>query len=383
LEGALKSCAVSQVHSVSQLHSVSRVSAISRLSPRLSPLSPEQQRWSSIKITKSHYGGEKEKKKSCGTDSDAHIRELQDEVRFHFSNAQYKDSLDVSITLMENCVDHFGEKHPVTASSYNNVGLMNKMLGNYEASRKMYHEALGIYLSAVGKDHKSYAAALNNLGNLDRAQAQQDETISSMERLQLYGSAVEYFQEALAIREVELGEEHPHTITSRTNLGSALAAQILSSKEPKLHHQSWIPAEKHLRKALKISMLNPRGTLAPSTSTDEDRPQIRTAMAANAAQNLAVVLKQKADLATRGKSNHHQDASDMYAQAKTLYEDALSARTHLLGESHPDTTATLFSLAELIHAMGDEKGANVIRQKIIDYYKVTEVDGTETDTEDR
>ena len=58
------------------------------------------------------------------------------------------------------------------ASAYNNVGLVHKVLENYKETEKRYQHALGIYKRVVGKDHKSYAAALHNLGSLLRAEAQ-------------------------------------------------------------------------------------------------------------------------------------------------------------------------------------------------------------------
>ena len=44
--------------------------------------------------------------------------------------------------------------------------LMQKMMGSFEESRENLHNALKIYKEIVGEDHASYAAALNNLGNL-------------------------------------------------------------------------------------------------------------------------------------------------------------------------------------------------------------------------
>ena len=50
----------------------------------------------------------------------------------------------------------------------------------------------------------------------------------------------------------------------------------------------------------------------------------------------------------------------------------MRVRTALKGDIHPDTVATKFSLAELIDALGDEEGANVLRQQLLDAYQVEE-----------
>jgi len=47
------------------------------------------------------------------------------------------------------------------------------------------------------------------------------------------------------------------------------------------------------------------------------------------------------------------------------------------GEYHPDTIASKFSLAELIDLLGDEVGAQVLRQEIMDVYEIELRDGEE------
>ena len=190
----------------------------------------------------------------------------------------------------------------------------------------------------VGKDHSSYAAPLSNLGMLERSRVLEseaeegeddnndastqndDETnidletlrdsntpeqktkLSALERMQLNESAIEYFDEAYRIRLSELGVNHPHTIQSRTQLGSAIAAAVIAErkgriggliegelrklkqskemKDPKemeayipeavakaakstsssrLTQRRWDAAEEHLRGALLTAVENPRG----------------------------------------------------------------------------------------------------------------------------
>ena len=397
------------------------------------------------------------------------------------------------------------------------------MMGEFDESRENYHEALRVYERIVGKDHASYAAALNNLGNLDRAQSMvgydgnggsnanngdgndgdsndgkdgessnDSNQLTALQRMQLNDSAIEYFQQAYNIRQVELGEEHVYTVTSRSNLGGAIAAQVLRgewTRQQKLKdslearqeqiengafdgekgdgekgekdgtwavskytREKWDVAEEHLRAAFRTAVNNPRGeTVAvPKASTDAstgtdadvDSPKRRdknlskkekqkaaklrkklerqnnqgarsgsgsgsgsgsvsgedanskgglgignasicTLSSAAAGQNLAVFLKSRADLLVHSTPSNADpdadanpdpslDSGDMYAEAKNLYVGALRVRTALKGEFHPDSVATKFSLAELIDAVGDEAGANVLRQELLDAYQVVE-----------
>lgn len=268
------------------------------------------------------------------------ILSLQSAVRTHHRHAAYGAALDTAAQLLALTSSHFGNLHPATASAHNNVGLMNKLLGNYSAAKEAYHEALRVYGEVCGQDHASYAAALSNLGMLERgrvleSEAEDDEgeqqdgggvkdeegvglqqlrdendaptsaksKMSAMERMQLMESAIEYFDEAHRIRLTELGPHHPHTITSRSQLGSAMAAAIMAERKgqiggrveaelrklkqqkapadakemeayvpeaiaraaasigssSRLTRRRWEAAEEHLRGALTASVENPRG----------------------------------------------------------------------------------------------------------------------------
>ena len=427
---------------------------------------------------------------------------LNSHVQQHFQNSNYTSALSTSQEVLQKSTDLFGLTHPATASAYNNIGLMHKMMGDFQLSRENYHRALNVYrdVPGIGTDHASYAAALNNLGNLDRAQStmDDDEGLSSLERMQLNDSAVEYLEEAYKIRKVELGAEHVYTVTSRSNLGGAIAAQVLKQEwmrqkrlmefnksnadandasgnvsanasdgenqkqneevwtVSKYTREKWDVAEEHLRAAMRTAVNNPRGErveIPTSTRTNmnmntntnikdddntvkrrdkslskkekqkaaklrkkqqrEERKEaavaaktsssqsttddlglgvgdisICTLSSAAAAQNLAVFLKSRADLVVHSQSQaqlrstdsgsgslHELDSNDMYAEAKNLYLGALRVRTALKGDNHPDTVATKFSLAELIDAIGDEAGANLLRQQLLDAYQVEEHDG--------
>jgi hypothetical protein len=98
---------------------------------------------------------------------------------------------------------------------------------------------------------------------------------------------------------------------------------------------------------------------------------IQTISAAAAAQNLAVFLKTQADF--HRNATRKVDGMEAYAEAKNLYLGSLRVRKVLLGESHPDTIATKFSLAELMDsALGDTEGAKILREEILNAYEVSE-----------
>ena len=256
---------------------------------------------------------------------------LQSDLRARFRHASYVPALEVAHRLLAMTASHFGPLHPATASAHNNVGLMNKMLGRYDVAREAYHESLRVYGEVCGKDHASYAAALSNLGMLERGRAMEGEggeeeggdgggddggggngdavgrgetaRMSAMERARLNESAIEYLDEAYRIRLAELGRDHPHTVSSRSQLGSAMAASVVAERRgtvrglveaelrkmkrsrnvsdagemeayvpeaiaraasgtsfgSRLTRRRWEAAEEHLRGALDTAVENPRG----------------------------------------------------------------------------------------------------------------------------
>lgn len=306
------------------------------------------------------------------------IQNLQQEIKWYHTQGEYDKGLETSQLLLSTTQNHFGKDHPATSSAYNNVGLFHKLLGNYSEATKMYHQALRSYELILGTNHESYAAALHNIGILYKTQCMLDESLSAMERLSLTEQAIEFLEQALTVRVAELGKEHPHSVASQSALGSTIASQLLAAqlqqtkdnqeyKPSKMTVQRWQAAEQHLRQALDIAIQNPRGTRLDENHAKNAYKNITTTSAAAAAQNLAVILKTRATIATPMDE-------DMLQEAKLLYEQALFVRTTLLHDAHPDTVATKHSLAELVAAIGDEEGANKMRQEIMDSYNITEID---------
>ena len=311
------------------------------------------------------------------------LGQLQSRVQEEFKAGNYVQAQEAAQELLAQTKDHFGDKHPATASAYNNLGLLQKQLGNFTEARGHYQQALDIYRRVVGKDHASYASALHNIATLNKTQIHLDSALRATDRLTLIEQAEQYLQQAYQIRKAELGEEHPHTVASRSAWGATLATQILhyhkvsSSNDPKQRQyismlpehvtkEGWKEAEEHLRHSLQIAIANPRGPQLKKKrggkqKAAEDKKELISLSAASAAQNLAVVLKAKAMTKTPYDSTAMKEAYE-------LYQQVLNVRGQLLPKGHPDMYATQHSWAEILEAMGDTEAANNVRQDIIDTY---------------
>ena len=349
--------------------------------------------------------------KTCGTDvkgsfpmpdqdTELKLAKIQTTISDHYKNGDFQAALKASKELLKQTQDHFGNKHPATASAHNNIGLMQKLLGDFVEARKNYNAAMRIYGQVVGRDHASYAMTLHNLGALNKSQVHFDQDLKATDRLSLVETALEYFEEAWAIRKAELGDDHPHTISTRSSYGSTLATQVLhqhkyveksidgkeqsgqyvSLNPDQVTQQGWNAAEEHLRQALMTATSNPRGrqinsgnkrnkkgrnkNKKPQMKKDEkdaSGPQIETLSAAAAAQGLAVFLKSQAMTQDPYNLQQLQESRDLYLQVQNV-------RSQLLPAQHPDLYATKHSYAELLEAMGDEMAANELRQEIIDTF---------------
>jgi tetratricopeptide (TPR) repeat protein len=324
-------------------------------------------------------------------DEELKLAGIQTRITESYQEGDFTKALSISQDLLKQTEAHFGRDHPATASAYNNIGLMQKLLGDFIEARKHYNHAMRIYGKVVGRDHASYAMTLHNLGALNKSQVHFDASLKATDRLSLMETALEYFEEAWAIRKAELGDEHPHTVATKSSYGTTLATQILhqhkyvESGKTKQYvllnasnsvtHQGWEAAEAHLREALETAIQNPRGRSIhksgggkrkKNNNNNKGKPQppetgMHTLSAAAAAQNLAVFLKSRA----MTEDPYHPD---MMKEAQQLYKDIQTVRSQLLPKQHPDLYATKYSLAELLETIGDEEAANALRQEIIDTY---------------
>ena len=77
--------------------------------------------------------------------------------------------------------------------------------GKYNEAEPLYQQALALRQKLLGDDHPDVASSLNNLAGLYKSQGR-------------YNEAEPLYQQALNILEQRLGVNHPHTIIVRGNL---------------------------------------------------------------------------------------------------------------------------------------------------------------------
>ena len=103
-----------------------------------------------------------------------------------------------------------------------NIGEYFRQTGKYAEAEKMYQQALELRKAALGDDHPSTLANMNNLAIVYEQQGKYAEA----ERLQ---------QQTLELTKAALGDDHPSTLDSMNNLAIILDSR---ASTPRLRRYS-------------------------------------------------------------------------------------------------------------------------------------------------
>ncbi len=208
-----------------------------------------------------------------------------------------------------------GTTHPHFAAYLNNLAGLYRAQGKYEKAEPLYMRALEIREKIVGKNHPDVATSLNNLALLYHYQGK-------------YEEAKLMYKRALEIDEKALGKNHPHVATRLNNLAGLYSSQEKYSEAEPLYKRALEIREKILEK---------------------NHPDVSTSL-----NNLAGLYYDQ------GK----------YSDAEPLFKRALKIREKALGSEHPDVATVLKNLAVLYQEMGKKtqaerllKRARAIRKK--------------------
>ncbi|KAI9916851.1 hypothetical protein PsorP6_018132 [Peronosclerospora sorghi] len=248
------------------------------------------------------------------------IAAMQRAIREAYNSGDFQTALDVGLQCRDVVKAHFGEKHPVYASTVTNIALMYKNMGQMEEAIESYEFALETYKASVGEQHASFATTLYNLGLVYRAVALSS---TSIERVNALHRALECFEESLKIRETILEPGHPDIALSLSNVGTI-------HFQHKQHDKAFAALQEAV--ALLETKVGPTSVL--------------TALAKN---NLAYAKKE----------------TQAYDEAIALYEQVLRVRKQVLGLRHPDTIMAHHNVAEAYRSSGEEDKAVKIQHEIL------------------
>ena len=196
--------------------------------------------------------------------------------------------------------DIFGEDHPDTLLSVNNLAGTLTILGEYGRGRALDEDTLVRRRRVLGDDHprtlnsaNNLADGLRELGEYERARALDEDTLTRRRRI--------------------LGEDDPYTLNSLTNLAIDLRGL---------------------------------GEYERARALDEDTlARCRRVLGDDSLLTLWSANNLTEDLRGLGQ----------YEQARALGEDTLARCRRVLGDDHPDTLATANNLALVLNAVGENE----------------------------
>jgi tetratricopeptide (TPR) repeat protein len=215
----------------------------------------------------------------------------------------YKDQGEYAraLPLYEDCLAKssriFGEDHPESLASLNNVASLCLSMGEFDRALRLYKECLAKRRQILGEDHPNTLISLNHLAVL-------------FLHMRLYDNALPLYEDCLARMKRVLGQDHPNTLASLCGLALLFERMGKYDCALPLHEEC---------------LANMKRVLG------EDHPNTLTSL-----NNLALLFL------------HMR----LYDNALPLYEDCLARMKRVLGEHHPNTLGLLNNIAGLFECMG-------------------------------
>ena len=139
------------------------------------------------------------------------------------------------LKILEKNIEKFGNKHPETLSTLNNLAVFYETQGWYEDAENIYKKIVEIKRKIWQQDNLSTAININNLAGIYRIKEK-------------YTEAQPLYQQVLEIRKRISGNNHPDTATSLNNLAANYKAQGKYREAEKLYQQALKIREEQLGK---------------------------------------------------------------------------------------------------------------------------------------
>jgi tetratricopeptide (TPR) repeat protein len=227
-----------------------------------------------------------------------------------YDKGQFAEATDSFRQALELRRRWLGERHPSTATSYNDLAVVLRSCGDLPDAEAMHRKALAIRLEALGEGHPETAASYNNLGTV------------LLERGDLPGAEA-MLRKALAIKIGVLGERHLDTAMSYHSLAAVLDERGDLPGAEAIHCRAL---------AIKIEVLGERHHEVAFSYTA-----------------LGFALHERGEL----------------DGAEALHRKALAIRLETRGERHPETAHSFDGLAHVLRARGDLPGAEAMHRKAL------------------
>ncbi|MBU0488991.1 MAG: CHAT domain-containing protein [Bacteroidetes bacterium] len=237
-----------------------------------------------------------------------------------------------------------GKNHSSYATAINNLGIMYKKTGRFSDAEPYYREALSIKKNIYGEKHSAYLRTLNDLASL-------------CDDLGQYAESEELFKKLIALKKETSGDEDAAFAIYLTNFGALyndmgnyaaaeplfLLAIRIKEKTVGVNSVSYAISLNNLAEQYKTM-----GNFEAAEPLFLESRRIRKALVGEKHPDYATSSNNLADL---------YKAMGKFEEAEPLYLEAKSIRETVLGKKHPRYTTTTNNLALLYSAMGNYEAA--------------------------
>ncbi|OFA04903.1 KGGVGR-motif variant AAA ATPase [Duganella sp. HH101] len=238
------------------------------------------------------------------------------------------------------------------ALGLNQLGELYRSEGKLRQASACFEESMALRQRGLGEDHPDTLVSKSNLAVVLRSQGQLDDA--------------QFLEECIVeARERMLGAEHLDTLAARANLAATLAgqgrlAEALAMQDAVLEAYVRMLGAEHLLtlacKAGRADMLFLRGDTEHARIAQE---QVLAARKRLLGAEHADTLRSKAALATTLLRMQELDA------AGSLFDAVLQAQVRRLGPDHPETRKVREQLADVQMQLGGPMGARIGEQALV------------------
>ncbi|KAL9616022.1 MAG: hypothetical protein Q9160_009060 [Pyrenula sp. 1 TL-2023] len=228
--------------------------------------------------------------------------------------------------------------------------------GEYKAAEGLVRMSVGTREEVLGLEHPETLTSVSQLG-------------SALERQGKYEEAEAMHRRALTGREKVLGPEHPHTLTSVSNLGSALKSQGKYKEAEAMHRRDLTGSEKvlgpeHPDTLISVSQLG-------SALESQGKYKEAEAMHRRALTGYEKVLgpEHPYTLISVSKLGSALESQGKYEEAEAIHRRALTGREKVLGPEHPDTLTSVSHLGSVLERQGKYEEAEAMHRRALTGYE--------------
>jgi tetratricopeptide (TPR) repeat protein len=241
-----------------------------------------------------------------------------------------------------------GEKHADTAGSYNSIGLLYFVIGNYPKALEYYQQALTIQEKTPGDNHPDIATAYNYIGMVYAKMGNNPK-------------ALEYYLQALTIQEELFGKKNADVATSYNNIGQIYFSMGNNPKALEYYQQALTIQEELFWEKNAFTFLSYNNIGQIYTSMGNNPKALEYYLQALNIQEKAHKKKHPDTATIYNNIGLIYNSMGDYSRALMYIQQALAIQEELSGEKNAFTSLSYNNIGLIYHSMGNNP-------KAIEYY---------------